>query len=322
MHAELPVVSFICALLSLAPLPWHWRAGTVPTISLSIWLFFSNLINGINSIIWSGNVEIVAVVWCDIATKILMGANVALASSIFCLCVHLERVSSVRQVRTTPGQRRRRQIIDCLLCGGFPMIYMALHYIVQGHRFDIVEDFGCRPYTYVSWPSVIIIWIPPLLFSVASLIISGMAFRNFWIRRISFARHLQESSSALTPSKYFRLMSMSLVQMFWGLLVISLNMWFTMKHGLRPWTGWNDVHYNFSRVGLFPTIFLPTQDLAFTFALWWAVPISTLLFFGFFAFGQDAMKEYHACFRWVRRTIFRVSDKPSIVKDTFPFPSQ
>ena len=67
MHFELPIASFISIFLSLAPLPWHWRAGTVPTVSISLWLFISNLINGINTIIWANNLRIVVPVWCDIS---------------------------------------------------------------------------------------------------------------------------------------------------------------------------------------------------------------------------------------------------------------
>ncbi|KAF8174224.1 GPCR fungal pheromone mating factor [Pholiota molesta] len=305
MHLELPIAAFIAAALSLAPLPWHWRGGTVPTIAISLWLFVSNAIYGVNTIIWAGNVRIVAPVWCDIATKIIIGANLGLPASIFCLCIHLERVSSVRNAATSLVQKRRRQYIDGAVCFGLPAIYMALHYVVQGHRYDIVEDLGCRASIYVSLASVFLIWVPVLFFSLGSFLLSALAFRNFWIRRISFARHLQTSNSALTPSRYFRLMAMSLVQMFWGLSLGIFNMWFTMKPGLRPWISWADVHFNFSRVGVFPTIVIPPKQLSYSYLLWWSVPISSVFFFAFFAFGQDAMKEYRKCFNWIKLTILR-----------------
>lgn len=285
-----------------------------------------------------------------IATKIGVGANLALPASIFCLCVHLERVSSTRQTSTSASQKKRRQIIDGLICFGAPIIYMALRefliwllslccsnsskdYVVQGHRFDIIEDFGCRASIYVSVASVFLIWVPVLSFSFVTLILSGMvllvslciethhpsvglAFRNFWIRRISFARHLQTSNSALTPSRYFRLMAMSVVQMFWGLALGIFNTWFTVVSGLRPWISWEDVHFNFSRVGVFPTDFIPPKTLFYTFFLWWSVPISSILFFAFFSFGQDAMKEYRAYYIWIKGAIFRRplrSDKKSLI---------
>ncbi|KAJ7248821.1 GPCR fungal pheromone mating factor, partial [Mycena rebaudengoi] len=294
-----PIASFICAALVLVPLPWHWRAGTVPTISIALWLFVLNFINGVNTALWMDSIETKALVWCDITTKLFIGSNISLPASIFCLCIHLERVSSVRQVRTTPTQKRRRQLFDCAMCFGLPIIYMILHYVVQGHRFDIVEDFGCRPATYVSLASVFILWVPLLLFSAGSFILSALALHHFWVRRITFNQHL--ATSALTPSRYFRLMSLALFQMSWGLAVTLGDMLFTLRGGLRPWISWADVHSNFGRVAAFPLLFIPAQDLVYTYALWWTIPVSSLVFFLFFAFGADAMREYRAVVRCVLR---------------------
>ncbi len=120
----------------------------------------------------------------------MVGSTVALPSSIFCLCVNLERIASLREVRSTNAERRRRKIFDCVLCFVVPAVYMALRkwaylwcsslddeslsdYVVQGHRFDIVENFGCRPTIYISIASIFIIWIPPALFTIAGGILSG-----------------------------------------------------------------------------------------------------------------------------------------------------
>lgn len=46
--------------------------------------------------------------------------------------------------------------------------------IVQDHRFDIVEDFGCQPATFMSLPALIIVWLPPLVISVVALLYCGM----------------------------------------------------------------------------------------------------------------------------------------------------
>lgn len=142
---------------------------------------------------------------CGATSPQRSSATVALPASLFCLCVQLERISSVRQVSTSVKDKRRRKIIDALLCFGVPTIYMTLR-----HLFDTVEDFGCRLNTYVSLSPVFLIWVPSSFFSFASF-----ALHHFIIRRITFARHLRNSNSALTPSRYFRLMSMALVQIFW-----------------------------------------------------------------------------------------------------------
>ncbi|KAH7881712.1 pheromone A receptor-domain-containing protein [Phlebopus sp. FC_14] len=308
MFVQLPIVAFLCSVLVLVPVPWHWRARNVSTLSISAWLFVSNLVYGVNSVIWGDTVSSVAPVWCDIATKVQIGGNIALPAAMLSLCIHLERVASVRQVTTTHSDKRRRQMVDLALCFGVPAVYMATHYVVQGHRFDIVEGFGCRPTIYESIASVFLIWIPPLLFSLAGCIYAALAFVHFWKRRATFARHLQTSQSALTTSRYFRLMCMAIVEMFFGLLVTSLNMWFSLRPGLRPWISWDDVHSNFSEVAYFPLFLIPEPELAWTFALWSMIPVSSTFFFVFFAFGQDAMKEYCATFSWIRCNVFRIPE--------------
>jgi hypothetical protein len=65
-HYELPIGAFVAAFLVLIPLPWHWRARNVPTLSIIAWLFVSNIILGVNTIIWADSIDITAVVWCDI----------------------------------------------------------------------------------------------------------------------------------------------------------------------------------------------------------------------------------------------------------------
>ncbi|KAJ7431628.1 putative fungal pheromone GPCR, STE3-type [Mycena galericulata] len=308
MHYELPIGAFIAAFLVLIPLPWHWRARNVPTLSIIAWLFFSNIMLAVNSIIWADNIRITAQVWCDIATKSQIGATMALPACCLCLCIHLERIASVRQVRTTVEQKHRRMLFDLAMCWGVPIISMALHYIVQGHRFDIVEDFGCRPATYISVAAICLIWVPQLVVVVLTLIFAGAALYHFFRRRLTFARHLQDSNSALTTSRYFRLMAMAIAQMVWATFLTVTNMWLTCQGGLRPWISWANVHSDFGRIGIFPAAFIPAVQWAWTYFIFWTVPITALMFFSFFAFGQDAVKEYRACFGAVRRVI-RIPEK-------------
>lgn len=48
-----------------------------------------------------------------------------------------------------------------------------LDYVVQGHRFDIVEDFGCRPTIYVSIAAICIIWVPPIAVALLTVGYAG-----------------------------------------------------------------------------------------------------------------------------------------------------
>ncbi|KAG1718696.1 putative fungal pheromone GPCR, STE3-type [Suillus lakei] len=317
MQVGLPIGAFIAAVLVLIPLPWHWRAKNIATLSIITWLFVSNIIFAINSVIWAGSIMNVAPVWCDIATKIQIGANMALPACCLCICIQLERIASMRQVRSTYEDKMRRMLVDTAICWLLPMIYMALHYVVQGHRFDIVEDFGCRPTIYVSIAAICIIWVPPIAVALLTVGYAGVALMSFFRRRITFGQHLRDSNTGLTTSQYFRLMSMAVVEMFWGLLVTSLNMWFTCQHGLRPWISWENVHDGFSQIAYFPSVIIPPTTLVWTYALWWVVPISGALFFVFFSFGEDAMKDYRKSLQWFRTMVLRspppAKDRPTVL---------
>ena len=62
------LASFLAAVLVVIPLPSHWRARNIPTISLIFWLATLNIAHGVNVIIWWGSVQIKLLVWCDIGT--------------------------------------------------------------------------------------------------------------------------------------------------------------------------------------------------------------------------------------------------------------
>lgn len=68
MRTDLPVVSFLCVgfLLLLSPVFLHSR--NVAVISLAVWLLCTNIIQGVNSIVWSGNDAVHVPAWCDIGT--------------------------------------------------------------------------------------------------------------------------------------------------------------------------------------------------------------------------------------------------------------
>ncbi|KAI8993122.1 hypothetical protein BD414DRAFT_582145 [Trametes punicea] len=313
MRAELPYVAFLAAVLVLVPLPWHWRARNVATLSMIAWLFVINVIYGVDAMIWHHKVQITAVVWCDITTKIIIGAGMALPAACMCISIHLAQVASVSRVRNTKADKRRRQIIELLLCFGIPCIWMALHYTVQGHRFDIIEDYGCRPNTYISIPAIFLIWVPPLIFATVTLVYAGIALMHFLRHRITFARHLENASSGLTTSRYLRLMAMAFVEIIITAVSSSLTLWFTTL-GLRPWTNWADVHWNFSRIDVYVTAFQPPLVNNYYYAIWYIIPVSSVIFFAFFAFGQDAVKEYTACLVWVRDRVFKCGFRKTVRK--------
>jgi pheromone a factor receptor len=84
-------------------------------------------------------------------------------------------------------------VFEVVICFGLPFVFLGLRghlvlflcarayhllcllsdYIVQDHRFDIIEDLGCQPTVYASIPAIFILWFPQLLFSVVTMIYAG-----------------------------------------------------------------------------------------------------------------------------------------------------
>ncbi|KAG9046238.1 hypothetical protein FS837_004799 [Tulasnella sp. UAMH 9824] len=257
-------------------------------------------------IVWAGSVVTKIPVWCDITTKLAMGVQVAMPAASMCITKHLECVASVRQTIQTASDKRRRQIFEFFFCAVFPCIIMALHYVVQGHRFDIAEDFGCMGTIYYSVPALLIIYIPPLVFSFASLVYASIAFVWFMKRRAQFAEHLQTNNTGLTTGRYFRLMALAVTEIVIGSSLGSYILGVTIQDShFRDWDNWANVHSDFGRIAQIPRVLVPDFFWNRLLITWYIPVVGSVLFFIFFGFGQDAMTEYRRMLNWVRVTIFR-----------------
>ena len=51
--------------------------------------------------------------------------------------------------------------------------FSLLDYIVQPHRYDILEDIGCHPATYNTLPAYFLVFMWPILLSLISFIYFG-----------------------------------------------------------------------------------------------------------------------------------------------------
>jgi len=313
---DLPIVSFVSAALVLIPLPWHWRARNVATLSMIAWLFVMNFFRGLNSVFWADNIDIKYQVYCDISTKLIIGISYALPGAALCVCRHLASVASTSQARSSVRDKRWRTIFEVIMCFGIPCLVMALHYIVQGHRYDLLENIGCLPSIYISWPAILILWVPTIIMSIITMIYAGIALRFFIIRRVEFESFLRGGSSSLTTGRYLRLMGLAVTEILWGISLSSYILFLNVfDGGLRVWDNWEHVHSDFGRIDRFPFRLMPKAIQSRLLLSWWITPATAILFFLFFGFGEEAMAEYRGVIVWIRRNVLRqeVAEKsPSV----------
>ncbi|KAJ6542963.1 GPCR fungal pheromone mating factor, partial [Mycena capillaripes] len=134
-----------------------------------LWLLLGNTVHAVNALVWASNTETRIPIWCDIVTKLLVGATIALPGVCLCSARYLELLSSSRKIYPNTYSKRIHTLLDVALCYVLPLLYMTLHFAVQDHRFDLVQNFGCSASIHRSTPAVLIMIIPPLILCSISL---------------------------------------------------------------------------------------------------------------------------------------------------------
>ncbi|KAJ7588784.1 STE3-like pheromone receptor [Mycena floridula] len=292
-----PICAFLGFILCLIPLPWHFQAWNSGTCAFMIWTSALCLVGFVNSIVWAGSVDNIAPIWCDISTQIILGAAVGIPASTLCITRRLYRITAIRTVSVTREDKRRAIMADLLIAVGLPVLVLGLHVIVHPHRFDIFEEIGCYPATYNTLPAYFLYYMWPLVIGSASFVYSCLTLRSFWNRRAQFSE-IMSSNKALSPSRYFRLMLLALVDIMFTIPVGGYVLYVAGRGEMQPWISWNDTHFDFGHVRLFPSTFWrENHELVIGLQLTrWLSVFSAIVFFALFGFATEARRNYRLVF--------------------------
>jgi len=234
-------------------------------------------------------------VWCDITAKLIIGLSTALPAASLCINRRLYNIATIQQVIVSSAQKRREIMIDLFIGIGIPVLAMALHYIVQGHRYNILEDIGCWPSTYNTHPAIPLVMVPPILLGMASFVYCALSIRAFMKRRASFNAFLNSNNSGVNISRYFRLMALASIEMIFSLPMSIYHLVQDVRDApLYPWISWEDTHWGFDRVDFIPFAYFRRSP-----TLWidiqigrWSLPFGGFIFFIFFGLAPEARKNY------------------------------
>ncbi|KIM26530.1 hypothetical protein M408DRAFT_72477 [Serendipita vermifera MAFF 305830] len=285
--------------------PWHVKSRNSGTLLYIGWALVGNLIFLVNTVVWNGNISNPAPIWCDIATKLIIGLNVAMPCVSLCIQRRLYHISRISQVSPTHEQRRREIYVDLSIGLGFPVLIMILHYIVQGHRYDIYEDYGCWPNVYLSWPAFVLVLPWPIVISSVSLVYAGLTVRNFLRRRATFNELLKSQATGLNVNRYVRLMALASIEMLFVFPMSIVVLVHNANLKISPWISWENTHYNFGRVSFITQfLFKSSGNSTVIFELTrWCMPVAGFLFFIFFGLASEARKQYKKAFESVAQTL-------------------
>lgn len=145
MSAAPATVSFLCSVVLAIFIPVPRVRKNVAKLALALWLLGCNLVHGINALLWSSDLDLKALGWCDLGmvlphvddlffdvlyefkvTKLVLATTIAIPGACLCIARYLELVSSSRNLPATAKALRNRRLFDAIICYLIPFLYMPL----------------------------------------------------------------------------------------------------------------------------------------------------------------------------------------------------
>ncbi|KAF7296135.1 hypothetical protein MKEN_01428700 [Mycena kentingensis (nom. inval.)] len=162
-----PTLSFLLSssiAVFLVLLLRNGSARSVSSVALAFWLFLAITIHAVNAVLWIDSSDAArAPIWCDITTKVSIGALAAIPGACVGLARPLEHLASRRKFHPQLFASGAHRFIDLGCCIFFPVVYMLLHFAVQDHRFDVTLNLGCFPSMRRASSATTTMLVPPML---------------------------------------------------------------------------------------------------------------------------------------------------------------
>ncbi|KAF9265062.1 pheromone receptor [Marasmius fiardii PR-910] len=306
-----PILALLTSILVLIPLPWHLQQWNAGTCLFMLWSSIICLISFVNSLIWHGNVNNIAPVWCDISSQIILASNAGIAAATVCISRRLYMITALRGFYATREERRRALGKDLSISIGIPVLVCILHFIVQPYRFDILEDIGCYPSTYNSILAYVLHYMWPIAMGLISFMYGCLALRLYHIRRAEISRLMaggKQDSTSLTVSRYFRLIILALIHVMCTIPTGA----FAIYSGATKMNPQDSLtHRNWERVRT-----ISSEEWRGD-VIWqgmveinrWMAVFCGLVFFLLFGFAVEARKSYSTAWKWLVKKVQRRDDQ-------------
>ncbi|KAI0061292.1 pheromone receptor [Artomyces pyxidatus] len=296
------VFAVLGLVLSVIALYWHIEAFNVGICLFLVWTAVGCLILFINSVVWNGNMDNVAPIWCDIAVRLLFSLNVALPAASLCITRRLYIVTGTGLAVVNDS---RELVIDLSIGVGIPVLEILCCYVVQSHRFIILEDIGCWLPVANNPPSYVLVYSWPIIISLVSGTLGLISLFRFVEGRREASR-LVETDFGIRRDRYVRLATLACVDIV-STVPIALYVAITMATSptFQPWTSWADVHRNFSYIEQIPaTVWKADRETGTLLQLArWVYVCSGMVSFLVFGFTPEAVRHYRAVLEFVARPL-------------------
>ncbi|CAG8603336.1 2585_t:CDS:2 [Paraglomus occultum] len=300
------VFSLVAVLFSVVPGIFHIQTRNWGAIFMTFWVAYTNLIDFINSLVWSGDDLLdVAPVYCLITTPIYQASSYGALASVACM-IHALYTYVSSTIIITERVRRRRALIDFIVCIIVPTVLAACYYIVQDHKYGLRPVLGCfSPYTYTLL-TVFIVHIWPVIFALVGSVYAVLTAYAIVKKRLEIQRLLTFKESGLNQAKFYRLVFFCVSFLIVALPGSLLQLKEAFLFKFYPYS-WKFVHQDWNQVSVY--------DQGVKLVDYFK-PLTGIMLFIFFGTGQDALAKYRAWGRMIKLDIvfpfcFRESETES-----------
>ena len=83
-------------------------------------------------------------------------------------------IASTQSANKSKDEKLKVFLIEMTLGLLIPILEVIFHLVVQGHRLDEIQDFGCFAPIYPSVASIFLVMVYPVTITVISAIYGGM----------------------------------------------------------------------------------------------------------------------------------------------------
>jgi len=200
-------------------------------------------------------------------------------------------------------KRRLELFLELVICIGTPLIIAGLYYIVQGARYEILEEFGCTNAVNTSGVSILVIEAWTIFFPMVSIIFyAPYIIYSFYRRRKEMKEYFDSSDEGLSQSHIYRMLALGCFDTVITLPVTIVVLVVSILHA-KPfefYQGWTYTHSNWGPA-LIPKNAWSTDKWAVFTVHWgeWLMPFIALVFFTLFGLTQAAKEGYRRLFRFL-----------------------
>jgi pheromone a factor receptor len=284
-----PLLSFLSTLACAPPFIWHIRNRNTAAAALTFWLLILSLFSFLNGLVWpTDNIAKwpSGVGYCDVEIRINLAATGGIPAAMLCIIRDLARALDTNQPRGLPDAQKKTKLLwDLGLCVGVPLYFNVVYYIVQPGRYYLLAIQGCWPPIDISWPSIVLIMMWPLVLSVASALYALRIVIRIYQHGRDISRIL--SLSANTRSKFIRLLTVVLIVLF-CFVPLQIMTVVIMGRSLQPYS-WTATHSTWNEIVKIPTAGHIDQSLSWS---WIACGFAVFAFFGVSEDAKEMYKEW------------------------------